>query len=94
MRDKKKRAYAYAVVPTAGMYGSGDRVRISYRTNDYGRAVAYARRSTTAYQDMMRCHGGTSGGYRVIPWDSSDDVIAGFALDFTADAPVPAGGAR
>ena len=62
----------YAVVPTAGCYGSGSRVASLAVVADLGRAVSMARRSTAEFRRAMRPHGGSSGGYRVIATDVRD----------------------
>ena len=75
------RTYAYAVVPTQGMYGSGDVVRIAGSSNSLPVARDLARRLTRKYQDDMRPYGGSNGGYRVIAWDRPDRTIDGVFLD-------------
>ena len=74
-------AKRYAVVPTQGMYGSGDVVRIAGSSDSLQTAQSIARKRTVAYQDNMRPYGGTSGGYRVIAWDRTDKTIDGYWLD-------------
>ena len=74
-------AKRYAVVPTQGMYGSGDVVRIAGSSDSLQTAQSIARKRTQAFQDNMRPYGGTSGGYRVIAWDREDRTIDGCFLD-------------
>jgi hypothetical protein len=64
------------VIPSQGMYGRGDSVRVAYRTDDLAKAKAKAAKLTREYQDSMRKYGGTSGGYRVVAWDSGDKTIS------------------
>ena len=81
-----KDAFAFAVVPTQGRYDSGDAVRIADTTSDLGTARAIASRLTAEYQRMMKPHGGSNGGYRVIAWGTIDSTIDGYILDRTPDA--------
>lgn len=76
----------YAVVPTQGMYQSGDSVRVARTSNDLTTARKIARKLSDEYQRGMRPYGGSSGGYRVIVWGSTDRTISGYSLDRTADA--------
>ena len=76
----------YAVVPTQGMYQSGDSVRVARTSNDLTTARKIARKLSDDYQRGMRSYGGSSGGYRVIVWGSTDRTISGYSLDRTADA--------
>ncbi len=80
------KTYAFAIVPTQGMYGSGDNVRVARLSNDFDAARKVARELTGAYRRSMSCYGGTSGGYRVISWGSADRTISGYSLDRTPDA--------
>lgn len=81
-----RNALAFAVVPTQGRYSSGDIVRIAETASDLSTARAIASRLTKEYQSMMKPHGGSSGGYRVIAWGSADRTISGYSLDRTPDA--------
>lgn len=81
-----KDAFAFAIVPTQGMYGSGDAVRVAETAGDLTAARAIASRLTADYQRMMRPHGGSNGGYRVIAWGTMDSTIDGYILDRTPDA--------
>ena len=76
----------FAVVPTQGMYGSGDNVRVARILNSLQAARASAKRMTVSYQSYMSKHGGSSGGYRVIAWDQTGRTISGYWLDRTPDA--------
>ena len=76
----------YAVVPTQGTYGSGDKVRVARICNSLQAAVDTAKRLTKAYQSGMKKYGGSSGGYRVIAWDQDGWTISGYWLDRTPDA--------
>lgn len=80
------KTYAFAIVPSQGMYGSGDNVRVARLSNSLDAARKLARELTGAYKRSMSCYGGSSGGYRVIAWDSADRTISGVALDRTPDA--------
>lgn len=75
------KTYAYAVVPSHGCYGSGSRVQTQYRTNDLAKAKAKAAKLTREYREAMVRYGGSSGGSRVVEWDSSDTTILGCDLD-------------
>ena len=77
---------AYAVVPTQGMYQSGDTVRIARTSGNLETARKTAKKLTADYQRGMRPYGGSSGGYRVIVWGTTDRTISGYSLDRTADA--------
>jgi len=57
----------YAIVPSPGCYGSGDIVRPVTVLSDSKKAKQLAARMTKHHQAEMRQHGGTSGGYRVVP---------------------------
>ena len=81
-----KNAYAFAVVPTQGRYDSGDAVRIAETADNLNSARAIASKLTTDYQKMMKPHGGSNGGYRVIAWGSMGSTIDGHILDRTPDA--------
>lgn len=61
----------YAVVPSHGRYGSGDRVTALSVHGERAEAIRRAARATRQFQDAMRRHGGTSGGYRVVETDYS-----------------------
>ena len=76
----------YAVVPTQGMYGSGDTVRVARTSHSLVTARKVARRLTTAYQGVMKPYGGSGGGYRVIEWGQASRTISGYDLDRTPDA--------
>ena len=76
----------YAVVPTQGMYQSGDSVRVARTSNDLAAARKIACKLSDEYQRGMRPYGGSSGGYRVIAWGTTDRTISGYSLDRTADA--------
>ena len=77
---------AYAVVPTQGMYQSGDSVRVARTSGNLETARKIARKLSDEYQRGMRPYGGSSGGYRVIAWGTTDRTISGYSLDRTADA--------
>ena len=81
-----KDAFAFAVVPTQGRYDSGDIVRIAETASDLSTAHVIASRLTKEYQSMMKPHGGSNGGYRVIAWGSIDSTIDAHTLDRTPDA--------
>jgi hypothetical protein len=68
------------------MYSIGDNVRVARLSNSLDAARKIARELTGAYQRSMSCYGGSSGGYRVIAWDSADRTISGYRLDRTATA--------
>jgi len=76
----------FAVVPTQGMYGSGDNVRVARILSSLQAARESAKRMTVSYQSYMSKHGGSSGGYRVIAWDQDGRTISGYSLDRTPDA--------
>jgi hypothetical protein len=76
----------FAVVPTEGMYSSGDTVRVARTSNSLDAARKVAKKLTAEYQESMSRYGGSSGGYRVIAWGSADRTISGYWLDRTADA--------
>ena len=77
---------AYAIVPTQGMYQSGDTVRIARTSGNLETARKTAKKLTAEYQAGMKKYGGSSGGYRVIAWGTTDRTISGYSLDRTADA--------
>jgi hypothetical protein len=76
----------FAVVPTQGMYASGDSVRVARICNTLQAARETAKRLTKTYQAGMSRYGGSSGGYRVIAWDQAGWTISGYWLDRTPDA--------
>ena len=76
----------FAIVPTAGMYSSGDTVRVARTSNDLAAARKTAARLSSEYRRGMAAHGGSSGGYRVIAWGQADRTISGYSLDRTPDA--------
>ena len=76
----------YAVIPTQGMYQSGDTVHVARTSGSLETARKIARKLTAEYQAGMQRYGGSSGGYRVISWGSADRTISGYALDRTPDA--------
>jgi len=80
------KTYAFAIVPTQGMYGSGDSVRVARLSNSLDAARKVARELTGSYRRSMSCYGTTSGGYRVIAWGSAGGTISGYRLDRTPDA--------
>ena len=80
------KTYAFAIVPTQGRYSSGDNVRVARLSNDLDSARKIARKLSGEYQRGMRPYGGSSGGYRVIAWGSTDRTISGYWLDRTPDA--------
>ena len=86
MTTATSKTYAFAIVPTQGMYQSGDSVRVARLSNDLTVARKIARELSAAYRRSMSCYGGSSGGYRVIAWDRSDRTISGYPLDRTPDA--------
>jgi len=77
---------AYAIVPTQGMYQSGDTVRVARTSGSLETARKTAKKLTAEYQRGMQPYGGSSGGYRVIAWGSTDRTISGYSLDRTPDA--------
>ena len=76
----------YAVVPTQGMYGSGDNVRVAQISRSLQAARSIAKRLTQQYQAGMKPYGGSGGGYRVIEWNQKSRTISGYSLDRTPDA--------
>ena len=80
------KTYAFAIVPTQGRYSSGNSVRVTQLSNDLDAARKIAKLFSASYQSGMRPYGGSSGGYRVIAWGSSDRTISGYSLDRTPDA--------
>ena len=76
----------YAVVPTQGMYQSGDSVRVARMSGSLETARKIACKLTAEYQAGMQRFGGSSGGYRVIAWGTTDRTISGYSLNRTADA--------
>lgn len=81
-----KDAFAFAVVPTQGRCDSGDAVRIVETADNLNLARAIASKLTADYQKMMKPHGSSNGGYRVIAWGSMGSTIDGHILDRTPDA--------
>ena len=77
---------AYAVIPTQGMYQSGDTVHVARTSGSLETARKIARKLSDEYQRGMRPYGGSSGGYRVIAWRTTDRTISGHSLDRTTDA--------
>jgi hypothetical protein len=76
----------YAIVPTHGRYGSGERVHALSVHGALVKAEGRARRATRQFQAAMRAHGGTSAGYRVVETDATtrrDAVWLGHELDRT-----------
>ena len=86
MSTATAKTYAFAIVPTQGRYSSGDNVRVARLSNDLDAARKIARELTNGYRRSMSCYGGSSGGYRVIAWGSSDRTISGYSLNRTPDA--------
>ena len=76
----------FAVVPTQGMYASGDNVRVAQISRSLQAASKAAKRLTASYQAGMKPYGGSSGGYRVIEWVQTGRTISGYWLDRTPDA--------
>ena len=76
----------FAVVPTQGMYSSGDNVRVARICNSLQDARKTAKRLTAEYQAGVSRFGGSTGGYRVIAWDQAGWTISGYSLDRTPDA--------
>ncbi|MFO0202476.1 MAG: hypothetical protein ACK528_05035 [Alphaproteobacteria bacterium] len=77
---------AYAIVPSQGMYQSGDTVHVARRSGSLETARKIARKLTAEYQAGMQRYGGSSGGYRVIAWGTTDRTISGYSLDRIANA--------
>lgn len=88
----KKRAHAtmkdattrYAVVPSQGRYGSGERVRAARVFGDRTEALKAAAKMTREFQAGMKPYGGSSGGYRAVETDartSRDARWLGHELD-------------
>jgi len=77
---------AYAVIPTQGMYQSGDTVHVARTSGSLETARKIARKLTAEYQAGMQRYGGSSGGYRVIAWGTTDRTISGYSLDRIANA--------
>lgn len=65
----------YKIVPSFGMYGSGQKVRVYYVTEDKEKALKKASKWTLELRREMARYGGTSGGYRVIEDDNYDRVF-------------------
>lgn len=86
MTTATSKTYAFAIVPTQGRYSSGEKVLVAQLSNDLATARKNARKLSEEYQRAMQPYGGSSGGYRVIPWGSADRTISGYALDRTPDA--------
>jgi hypothetical protein len=80
------KTYAFAIVPTQGMYGSGDIVRVARLSNDLDAARKIAKKLTAEYRQAMRPHGGSSGGYRVIVWGAADRTASGYWINHCPDA--------
>jgi hypothetical protein len=79
--------FAFAVVPSCGMYGSGDIVRVARATNSLETARKIAKKFTTEHRNGMARFGGTSGGYRVVSLGAGrDHTWLGRELDRTPDA--------
>jgi hypothetical protein len=76
----------FAVVPTQGMYGSGDSVQVAQVCDSLQDARKAAKKLTAEYQSSMRRFGGSGGGYRVIEWNQESRTISGYWLDCTPDA--------
>ncbi len=77
---------AYAVIPTQGMYQSGDTVHVARTSGSLETARKIAKKLTAEYQAGMQPYGGSSGGYRVIAWGTTDRTISGYSLDRIANA--------
>jgi hypothetical protein len=76
----------YAVVPSQGCYGSGDRVSAEQVCDTRAAALTLAARLTVRYRARMRRHGGSSGGYRVVETEAgsaAETSWLGHALDRT-----------
>jgi len=76
----------YAVIPTQGMYQSGDTVQITRTSGSLETARKIAKKLTAEYQAGMQRFGGSSGGYRVIVWGQHNRTISGHWADRTPDA--------
>ena len=76
----------YAVIPTQGMYQSGDTVHVARTSGSLETARKIARKLTAEYQAGMQRYGGSSGGYRVIVWGQNNRTISGHWADRTPDA--------
>lgn len=61
----------YAIVKSHGCYGSGDTVRPMAWRRDLAAAKKLAAKWTIEFRAAMKPYGGTSGGYRVVPWRAS-----------------------
>jgi hypothetical protein len=68
------------------MYQSGDTVHVARRSGSLETARKIARKLTAEYQAGMQRYGGSSGGYRVIAWGTTDRTISGYSLDRIANA--------
>jgi hypothetical protein len=79
-------AFSFAVVPTCGMYGNADAVRVEEFSETLEAAQKRAARLTKQYRGRMARFGGSSGGYRVIAWGHDGRTISGRMLDRTPDA--------
>lgn len=77
---------AYAVIPTQGMYQSGDTVHVARTSGSLETARKIAKKLTAEYQAGMQRYGGSSGGYRVIVWGQHNRTISGHWADRTPDA--------
>ena len=76
--------YQYLIVPSQGMYGSGEDVQPVRRSNlSLRRVRLITDRMTRQHQASMRPYGGSSGGYRVI---ESASWTYGADLDRIPDA--------
>lgn len=56
----------FAVVPGNGTFGQGNTVKAASVHKTLARAMASAKKRTTALRAAMERHGGTSAAYRVI----------------------------
>jgi hypothetical protein len=74
----------YAIVPSRGCYGSGERVRAVRVCRALDTAIQSAARLTASYRRSMARHGGSSGGYRVVETEARTSATAswyGHVLD-------------
>lgn len=71
----------YAVIPSHGCYGSGSKVHPVSRHRTIEAAEKKAAKATREYQDAMRRHGGSSGGYRVVEWPHGEQWVWGHDAD-------------
>lgn len=66
------KTYQFAIVESAGMHGQG--LMAPVRCGDNLKTLrTIAKRMTTRHREAMAAHGGSSGSYRVIPWNASRD---------------------